>query len=352
MKKIFLVIASLSPGGAERFFANLARELSPYARVSVVTLTKRKTTIPLDPSIELIRIDASRSIKALYPLYKILRNHRPDIVVSTLIQTNFVVSLLIPFFPKTRFFARETAIASKDYFTEREYITARLVSKFFYPFFYKIIFQSKFMQEDHLKTFNSHLSNTVINNFVNRPDCKDGVNLPKENNLKVFTICRLDKVKQIEHMLEAVAIAAKKRNISFAVIGDGPQLDELKELSHKLDIENIVSFLGYQPNPTEVIKDMDVLLMASKCGGFPNALLESLAVGKPVISYDSPGGTGEIVTSEKYGVLVPLNSISSLADAITHFSLDRYDKTSIREETLKRFSKEAIVKKYRDLLNL
>ena len=352
MKKVFLVIPSLASGGAEHFFANLAHALSSHAKISIVLLTEKESTIPLAPSVELIRISASRSIKALYPLYKIICKNRPDVIISTLVQANFVVSLVIPFFPKILFVARETLIASEEYLTKRKRIIIGLISKFFYPLFDKIIFQSNFMQVDHFKTFNSHFNSTVINNFVNRPDHLEKVDLSRSKALKIFTVCRLDEVKQIGHMLEAVSIAVKKRELSFAIIGDGPQLGKLKKLSSKLGLESVVSFLGYQTDPTKIIKKMDVFLMASKYEGFPNALLEGLAAGKPVISYDSPGGIGEIVISRKYGVLVPANSISGLSEAIIHFSVDQYNKTFIQEETLKRFSKEVIVKKYCDLFNL
>jgi len=92
---------------------------------------------------------------------------------------------------------------------------------------------------------------------------------------------------------------------SLYIIGDGPELNNLKKLSRMLDVEKRVHFK--KPVSQEALRDYygaaDVLVLASSREGWANVLLESMACGTPVVA-TNVGGNSEIVRSKTAGVII------------------------------------------------
>jgi len=349
-KKVFFIIPSLSPSGAELFFSRLASELNEEYNITLISLTQTKDEMQLPIDLRVIRYDAKRALTSIPSLFTTLVKEKPDVVFSTLIQVNMVVALLIPLFRKTIFYARETLIPSMQYNEGKEKKIPKIVSNYLYPLFEKVIFQSNFMKQDHLKYFNSQFKNTVINNYV--PSKSLSPSVIETDRLKLFTIARLNSVKQIDHMLKALAQVKKKRKIELTIYGDGQESENLHKLCQDLNIENKVHFKGFYPNPINLCIDLDALIMTSRYEGFPNAMLESLSIGKPVISYNSPGGIAEILTTESLGILVEHNNIEELVKVLINFDQKKFDPKRIRSIALSKFEKSKIINRYRELIEL
>ena len=95
--------------------------------------------------------------------------------------------------------------------------------------------------------------------------------------------------------------------------------DYLKRLVNELDLDKDVYLLGFQKNPFKFISKSKIFVFPSLYEGFPNALLEAMACGVPVVSSDCKSGPREILAAEtglkmetktieyaKYGVLLPV----------------------------------------------
>jgi glycosyltransferase involved in cell wall biosynthesis len=74
--------------------------------------------------------------------------------------------------------------------------------------------------------------------------------------------------------------------------------------------------LGWQDNPFKFMKRASLFVLSSDYEGFPNALIEAMAVGCPVISTDCISGPAEVLKGGEYGVLVPPNDENAMARAI------------------------------------
>ena len=103
--------------------------------------------------------------------------------------------------------------------------------------------------------------------------------------------------------------------VEFLVIGDGAGRDDLKRLAVDLDLSECVHFLSDRPDVPDLIAILDILVMSSYTESFPNAILEAMAMGVPVIA-THVGGIPEIVDEGQTGFLVPPKDPQAISDRI------------------------------------
>lgn len=128
---------------------------------------------------------------------------------------------------------------------------------------------------------------------------------------------RIGGQKALEVGLQAVAEADA---VSLYVAGDGPERPAIEARAAELGLASRVRFLG--PRPREDVLALfsaaDATLLSSRWENFPHTIVESLAVGTPVIA-TSVGGVPEIVRDGENGLLVPAGDVGGLAAAVTRF---------------------------------
>jgi glycosyltransferase involved in cell wall biosynthesis len=131
---------------------------------------------------------------------------------------------------------------------------------------------------------------------------------------------RLAAQKSVETALDAVSRAD---GVSLLVAGDGPERDRLRRQATGLGLDGRVRFLGGRPRRDvfELLRAADAAVLTSTWENFPHVVVESLAVGTPVIATDV-GGVGEAVRDGENGLLVPPRDAAALADAIRRFVHD------------------------------
>ena len=128
---------------------------------------------------------------------------------------------------------------------------------------------------------------------------------------------RLGRQKALDVGLAAVA---KVDGVSLLLAGDGPERGELEARAADLGLEGRARFLGPLPRRRvlELFRAADATLLSSSWENFPHTVVESLAVGTPVIA-TSVGGVPEVVTDGANGLLVPPGDPEALAAAIRRF---------------------------------
>jgi glycosyltransferase involved in cell wall biosynthesis len=123
----------------------------------------------------------------------------------------------------------------------------------------------------------------------------------------------------------AVALAAVARtpDVSLVVAGDGPERDALEVRAHELDLDGRTRFLGSVDRAAvlRLFRAADASLLSSSWENFPHTVVESLAVGTPVIA-TAVGGVPEVVCEGENGLLVPPGDVDALAGALTRFFAD------------------------------
>ncbi len=139
----------------------------------------------------------------------------------------------------------------------------------------------------------------------------------------VGTVGRLAWKKGYNYFLKAAAeVLRKEPRVTFVLVGDGPLRQSLEEQARSLGISPQVRFLGKRLNGREVISLFDVFVLSSVIEGMPNALLEAMALARPVVVTDV-GGNAEVVDHEETGIVVASQNTEGMARAVIRLLRDK-----------------------------
>jgi glycosyltransferase involved in cell wall biosynthesis len=123
--------------------------------------------------------------------------------------------------------------------------------------------------------------------------------------------------KNVNRIIDAFATLAKEHpDWDLHIYGDGPRRAALQAQVVSAGLSERVLFFGQTLEPWRVMAESDAFVMASQREGFPNALLEAMAIGLPCVTTDCPSGPREISAEGKFALLVPPNDPDALAQAI------------------------------------
>ncbi|MBN2105977.1 MAG: glycosyltransferase family 4 protein [Deltaproteobacteria bacterium] len=145
---------------------------------------------------------------------------------------------------------------------------------------------------------------------------------PPASSRNILFVGRLDKMKGVDILLEAIA-ELKKRGYSpsCTIAGDGPDRDDLMHLAKKLNIANQVVFAGTCSDIVRHLHAAAVFVLPSRSEGMPNAVLEAMACGVPIIA-TSVGGIPDIIQNGRNGLLIAPDDIEALSAALASLFAD------------------------------
>ncbi len=177
------------------------------------------------------------------------------------------------------------------------------------------------------------------------------LNIP-EKAIIVGTIGRLVAQKGHKYLIEAVSILKEKiPNLYLMIVGDGVERTELLTLVSKKGLQKRTIFTGSRNDIPDLLSAMNIFVFPSLWEGLPNALIEAMASGKPIIASDIPP-VREVLHSEKYGKFVPPASSEAIASAIelliNNEKLQTIGKAA-KQRALTRFSIKNTVNSYTNL---
>jgi glycosyltransferase involved in cell wall biosynthesis len=136
-----------------------------------------------------------------------------------------------------------------------------------------------------------------------------------------LTIGRLTEQKAYPNLFRAFITVVKSVPRSrLLVVGRGPLRAELEEIVRQSGLQASISFLGFRDDIPSLLAAADSLVMASRYEGMPNAVIEALATGLPVVGTDV-GGMPELVQDGVTGYLVSPSEPDALASAMSKLAL-------------------------------
>ncbi len=129
-------------------------------------------------------------------------------------------------------------------------------------------------------------------------------------------VARLTPVKNHQLLFRAVRrLTAGGPGVHIVIVGEGPERESLEQLARDWGLGGRVTFTGTLPNRPNPHALFDVSALTSRSEGFPNAVVEAMAAGRPVIATDV-GGVRDAVTDGVTGLLVPDDDDAGFAGAL------------------------------------
>ena len=181
---------------------------------------------------------------------------------------------------------------------------------------------------------------------------------PPGRALKIVVTRNLEKIYDVETVIRAFKlISLNFENASLSIAGSGPEEAALKGLCNELELEHRVIFCGRIENRevAELYREADLMLNASRVDNSPNALIEAMASGVPVVSTDA-GGIPDLITHGETGLLVPVGDVQQLAGAAIKILEDQPLRDSLiknGQSAVRKFDKSLVlVRLVREYLGL
>jgi glycosyltransferase involved in cell wall biosynthesis len=132
----------------------------------------------------------------------------------------------------------------------------------------------------------------------------------------VLSVGSLTPLKDFPTLIRAFSIVKSTHDCRLVILGEGPDREKLESLIDDLDLRRDVLLPGFADNPFAWMRHARVFVSSSLTEGCPNALMEALACGTPVVSTDCIGGSSEVLEGGKWGRLVPIGRPDAMAAAI------------------------------------
>lgn len=311
-RAVFL-LPSFTAGGAERVLITLMNGIdrAAFAPELVVVCGEGPLRGLVAPGIP-VRVlgkggGGAGVLRALPGLCAALRRARPDIVVSTMAHMNFAALLLRPFFPGTRFIVREAVTPS--YILEKRPVLApflRLAYRALYPLAGLVICPARAVADELAALAPGMKACAVLPNPVDVAALRGAAPVlpPRGDPGTVHFICagRLVPQKGFDRLIEILP-RLRTGNWRLTVLGEGPERGRLEAAVAAAGLADRVFLPGHSGVPWPMIAGCDAFLLPSRFEGLPNAALEALACGTPVIAAREAGGIAEIAAQAPPGAV-------------------------------------------------
>ncbi|MFQ5896201.1 MAG: glycosyltransferase family 4 protein [Nitrospinota bacterium] len=135
--------------------------------------------------------------------------------------------------------------------------------------------------------------------------------------LAVGIVANLRGSKGHSHFVEAAALLSRKRkDVRFFIVGDGPRREPIRAHIERAGMGELIRMTGYREDIPQVMAGLDLLVVAStRTEGIPQAALQALAMGVPVVGTEV-GGVPEAIAPSGGGLVVPAGDAAALARAM------------------------------------
>lgn len=359
---IHIFIALMGVGGSERVCVNLANEWAERGHdvhIVVLNLKNDVNTHLLNSSVKVHELGVSRLRYAALPMLRYIRKNKPGFVFVFGKEMAIIMNKLRKFgLTNVKLIVRilnnvNIALSKEDnvspvvehylqsaqkQLADMDAVVAQCKAMG------RMLTDAGMVHEDKLHVIYNPASKSLIEKTEKvREENK------RQEGSNITFIGRIDPQKQPEQLIEAFRLIKEKcTDATLRIVGDGNLMEQTKSKVMELGLSESVIFDGIRKDMENVYADSDVVILCSEYEGMPNALIEAIGCGIPVVSYDCPIGPAEIVEDGVNGFLVKQNDISELADKTVLALKQDWDRDIIKA-TCKKFEVASIAKCYEEI---
>lgn len=381
-KKIAFCLASFRAGGGERVMIDLANAFAErgYIVDIVVLKTVGNFATQVNPAIRVVSLDARRLILSFPKLVIYLQREQPEVFIAT-DQFTHILALFARRLSgaQTRIVLRIGTMFSRLFATYQGWKNSilRILVKRFYKDADRIIANSHGVADDIINITGVDKKRvSVIYNpkpidliRVRAQESVGHVWLEQKTLPVVVAVGRLREMKNFPLIIRAFLKASQQVPARLVIIGGGGEEDRLRALLREYACEDTVSLVGYVDNPHAYMSKADLFVSASLWEGMPNAVLEAMVCGLPVIASDCSSGPREILAPESdykfrlkkgleeapFGILFAVNDEDALTQAILRMLKDtklRSFYAGASEKRSRDFDTHGIISEYARVMGI
>jgi GalNAc-alpha-(1->4)-GalNAc-alpha-(1->3)-diNAcBac-PP-undecaprenol alpha-1,4-N-acetyl-D-galactosaminyltransferase len=353
-----VVISDLTSGGSQRVITTLVNALADRGyRISVITASPAeqdfftlhervmRKILPNKGNSQSLYGAISSNLSRIRGLRAQIRQIGAPVVLSFIAETNIQVILAClglnvrTVISERNDPARQSLGKAWDFLRKRTYRFADVVTA------------NSHGAIDSLRSF---VPNTklryVPNPLLSRPE------LSVSRSKTILNVGRFHRQKAQDVLIKAFAkIATMHPDWFLALLGEGSLKQELLTLVEDAGLNEQVRWLDPTPNPSIHYDEASVFVLPSRHEGTPNALIEAMAAGLPAIVSDASSGPLEIVKPDIDSLVVPVEDVDALADAMELLVRDPEKCATMGENAKKavaRFDLQTVLSTWLDILTL